>query len=258
MKMSEQLTIDNIENEETPAENRTGFGAGSRPRQFFVQATRLVDNKKLWVGPVEERDDAQNLAESLQKAYPDDFSFEPMGKIEARRNGLRSPSMDDSIDTLVDEFTTEEEVWSNVPAEEEKTRRGRPRKGDEQEGGQKEKTVRQPKTVIEKVGNMPKSQETRIVIVTSSSGLVVLLARNGIYGEIIPEVRHRDEIDGAVVYGNLPPWWARYTKSYYVINVPRLRDDQKGSNRLTPEDYINAGITLDEYETNYKGNKSLK
>lgn len=249
----EMITIENAEN---TAEDTSTTTVGSRPRLFFVQVTNHVEDnpnsgKRLWVGPINEKEGAEELAQNLSNEYAE-YSFEPMGKIEARRNGMRSPSMGDSVDTLVEEFTTEDEVWNAIPAEEEKTKRGRPRN----EEGEQRKTKTTMKR--EREPAMKKNKEDRIVIVTSSSGLIALLAMNGIVGEVIPRVEDVEQIDGAIVYGNLPPWWARYTKKFYVINTPGLTGDQKGSNRLTPQDYLDAGITLDEYVTEFKHSTRLK
>jgi hypothetical protein len=105
-------TIENTEEMEDVENTVEKSTAGSRPRQFFIQATRDSDKKRLFVGPIEDKPDAESQAASLQNAYTG-FVFETFGKVEARRNGLRSPDMGDSIDTLVSEFT-DEETWQTT------------------------------------------------------------------------------------------------------------------------------------------------
>jgi putative CRISPR-associated protein (TIGR02620 family) len=241
-------------------EERTATGTGSKPRQFFVQVERKSDGKKLFVGPIDDKEDSENQAESLQNMFSDEFNFESMGKIEARRNGMRSEIYEDSINTLASEFPVEDEIWNNIPAEEEKTKRGRPRKG---EGDQpivvepKHKPASTPTSEVKKkvaaskqvVHRVPATlAQKRKVIVTNRSGEVSWLERRGIVGEIITRVTNPSQVQGALVFGILPPWWAAEAEAYYVIDMKNLRSDQKGT-PLTPEEMDRAGAKLRKYVT---------
>jgi hypothetical protein len=86
----------------------------------------------------------------------------------------------------------------------------------------------------------------KTVIVTSQSGVVAWLAQRGITGELIPRVTNPDQVRGATVYGILPPWLACEAESMIIIDMPKIRPEQKGSS-LTPEEMDAAGAKLKKF-----------
>jgi hypothetical protein len=236
-------------------------GAGTKPRQFFVQVERKSDGKKLFVGPIDDKEDSENQAEALKNMFSEEFNFESMGKIEARRNGMRSEIYEDSINTLASEFPVEDEIWNNIPAEEEKTKRGRPRNKAEGETeisvsipAQKHKPAaandtKKKITSSRQVHQIPANlAQKKKIIVTKKSWEVAWFAQQGIVGEVIPWISNGAQVKGALVFGIIPYWHAGEAEAIYLIDMPNLRDEQKRGLPMTPDEMNMAGAKLRKFK----------
>jgi CRISPR-associated protein Csx16 len=88
--------------------------------------------------------------------------------------------------------------------------------------------------------------ESNIVIVTRHSGAVEWLRQRAITGNVISHVADASQVEGQDVYGSLPFHLAAVANSVTVIDMPRLRSDQRGQD-LTPAQMDEAGATLKRY-----------
>ena len=84
------------------------------------------------------------------------------------------------------------------------------------------------------------------LIVTRNEGAVEWLRRRGIAGEIVAHVSDPDQVKDRVVYGVLPFYLASIAAEVVTIDMPGLRQDQRGQD-LSPEEMDSAGATLRTY-----------
>lgn len=84
-----------------------------------------------------------------------------------------------------------------------------------------------------------------VVIVTRHEGLVEWLRSHGITGRVISHAT-ADDIRGRDVVGALPYHLAALSNSVSVIDMPALREDQRGKD-LTPVEMDAAGATMKKY-----------
>ena len=84
------------------------------------------------------------------------------------------------------------------------------------------------------------------LIVTRHAGAVEWLRRQGIEGEVVAHVGDPEQVRGRVVYGVLPFYLASIAAEVVTIDMPGLRQDQRGQD-LSPEEMDSAGATLRTY-----------
>lgn len=87
---------------------------------------------------------------------------------------------------------------------------------------------------------------TNIIIVTRHAGMVEWLSQNGITGEVIAHVTDPEQIKNKIVVGVLPMNLAAEALAVTTVDMPGLREDQRGK-ELTPEEMDAAGAILKSY-----------
>ena len=83
------------------------------------------------------------------------------------------------------------------------------------------------------------------VIVTRHTGLVEWLSQHNISGQVIAHAT-ADDVRGKIVVGALPFHLAALAARVGVVDMPRLRPDQRGQD-LTPAQMDEAGASLSWY-----------
>lgn len=89
--------------------------------------------------------------------------------------------------------------------------------------------------------------EPDILIVTRHAGLLEWLAdRYGITGEVIDHVDCWEQVCHRIVFGVLPLYLAAQADQIWVVDMPKMRADQRGAD-LTPDEMDDAGAELNCY-----------
>lgn len=84
-----------------------------------------------------------------------------------------------------------------------------------------------------------------VLIVTRHSGLVEWLRQHGITGRVV-EQANAETVRGRRVIGVLPLHLAAEAAEVVVVDMPRLRPEQRGQD-LTPAEMDEAGAALTTY-----------
>ena len=85
------------------------------------------------------------------------------------------------------------------------------------------------------------------VVVSRHEGAVEWLKNRGIIGDrIISHVENPVEIEGCIVYGNIPLHLAAVAESVFSVEIPNLPKEFRGAD-LTPEQMDEFGARLRQY-----------
>lgn len=98
---------------------------------------------------------------------------------------------------------------------------------------------------LERLAEAVNTRSTLRLIVTRHAGMLDWLAKNGITGQVISHAKPED-VKGRQVIGTLPFYLAAMANSVTVVDLPRLRPEQRGVD-LTPEEMDAAGASLKTY-----------
>lgn len=88
--------------------------------------------------------------------------------------------------------------------------------------------------------------DSKVVIVSRHAGVVAWLTERGITGEVIPHVSKPEQIEGTVLYGNVPFNLAVLAARLLIVELPNLTAEQRGKD-LSPTEMDEAGARLVEY-----------
>lgn len=255
--------------------------------EYYLKLKKLwpSSNEAIFVGSFENKDDVtQELLQFSTKGVvelvipgerPKDFEraveFEILPKVAARRAGLRSPKLGDSLNTLVgteipgnlfsgnvksNEVIVrakmqEESTITETPVELKPSTNFEPRPKSTKEQKIKEAVTSEynmpdQNVVKERVYNKVKEElypEKQPLIVTKFASNVDWLRKQGITGEVVTYVRSPEQVEGRIVIGTLPYRLAQYAEKIGIIDLPSLRADKMGST-LSADDLDEAGAKI--------------
>lgn len=83
------------------------------------------------------------------------------------------------------------------------------------------------------------------VIVSRHAGAVEWLRQRGFEGKVIAQAT-RNDVVGCVVVGVVPLWLAAAAAEVWVIDMPDLKEEQRGKD-LTPAEMDAAGASITQY-----------
>lgn len=247
----------------------------TKKHEQYLMLERLDDPTAaaLFVGPYDSKEEAQaKIQEAIESGKdlilgdepPEDpekaMKVQIIAKINARREGLRSPQMGDNKNTLLSDIPNDFSVWdsSDINGTVKTEKRGRPRKAETVEAVEKVKTVAkkrkaepkhvvepEPEFEIEETEDFDMKEENRKMSVTESvvivglhkSDVIAWLADQGITGTIIPYVSKPEQIEGKIVVTGsvFPQHLAVHAKKTITIDVEGI-----------PTGKRNVDLTYDE------------
>jgi putative CRISPR-associated protein (TIGR02620 family) len=190
-------------------------------------------------------------------------------KVAARKEGLRSPNLGDKnentligtkIPDNIDDLKAYYSKGYGLLPPDQKQGRGRPPKKQDETKPQPQpqpQAQTQPRTQEVSMRELTPSADTwsleeglpqpgepeKYLIVAKYPGASDWLEQQGIVGKVVQWVNHNEKLDGMVVIGALPDRMRHLAKRVGFIDLPGLRNDQKGK-PLTPEEMDAAGANI--------------
>lgn len=247
---------------------------------YFVKVTKRGDHS-FFVGPFKSPELAeQKVQQSIENGnnivlgeppvdMPDALSASVEAKIEARRNGLRSKEMGDSVDTTLADIPDSKE-WDKLSMPQ-LSSRGRKRKGDSN-GTVVKKTVAKKKSATQSelpkdvepvniqppMSKEPEKQQKTIYVVTPFDGVAEWLKlRHNIEGKRVKWVTKEMAQNGIIIGSVIPDHIKALCEMFGSVAVPFIKPDQKHQN-LSPEELDSAGAKLIWYQTREVEGPKLK
>ena len=204
---------------------------------FYVKAKK--NKVSGFLGPFEDKTIAEEIAEKVQAEVG---NAQVLPKTKARAEGLRSPEMGDTQNTLLGTDVSVLDILetlidnskSNKP-----NNNGKKRKYTRKEN--KMNTVIEDK-VIDDAQIVSEFENSEAIVITKYLSNIEWLREHGVAGPVVTKANPH-EITGKAIVGIVPYRLGSLAKKVGIIDLPRLRADMVGK-MLNTEDLYEAGAQL--------------